>query len=864
MPLRDEILDWAQDRPEWQRDALRRLVQTPELTEEDLGELLELCIAPHGPTDTDQRPLPLAAEHFVDEAEEHRSVVLLEVAEVTNANAIRSDQPLVLAPQGITLIFAQNGAGKSGYIRLLKQVCRSRGQRPTALPNIYREPTGTPLSARLRYTVDGVERVCEWRAGTPAPEDLPLVSIFDHECASVYTDQRCDVAFLPLGLDLLPRLTAVCHNLQRRIDSEIASLRSSAVPDPTVPPATEAESILGMLDRADAHDLVDRAALFTDEFAARLQELQRQLGAEDPTRRAQEFEARAARFQAFVLRLDPQVTAVSDERIVALQEALETVRAAQVATRLASASALDSEPVPETGGDAWRTLWEAARRFAVAGTRDAETFPPTTGQYCPLCQQSLDDPAAERLRRFEQFVQSDVEDRLRTAEETLRERRQALEHAPPILSDSVLPDVELADRDLATAITMLEGAIANRRRAALAARSREELLDLPAVNGESVLERLRTLAAGLRDQADGLRRAVDPEGRAALTQERDELLGKKAIAEAKGQLLGEIERRSKLRKLEEARRSTVTTGVTRRNTELTERYLTQALAAEFSDALRDLRLEYLPVSVGGAPGERGTAYHQLSLAGATDDAITPGRVLSEGEHRCVALAAFLSEVETQPRSCTVILDDPVSSLDHDRLDVVARRLAAVATRRPVVVFTHDLGFALALQKHASDRGVDLAPSRLLRAGGDVGVVRTDLPWQGMTVSRRVGHMRQLQQQAAAAHRRQDYEDYERRAKEIYGFLREGWERGVEEVLLNGALQRYAPEVQTQKLRRLGSLTDAHLQTMERGMTKTSKFFRGHDAPAAVQDPVPPPEEVLEDIEELEKWRQEIQRLHQRR
>ena len=864
MPLRDEILAWAEHRPEWQRDALRRLVQAPELTEDDYGELLQLCLAPHGLKEAVVQAVPLAAEHFVEEAEEHRSVVLIEVDKVANANAISSEQPLTLAPHGITLMFGKNGAGKSGYIRLLKQVCRSRGQRPIVLPNIYREPTATPLSATLRYTVDGAECVCEWEAGAPAPVELQLVSIFDHECASVYTDQRCDVAFLPFGLDLLPRLTDVCAQLQRRIDSEIAALRMRVLPLPTVPPGTEAERIIGMLDRPDASELVARAAVFPEEAAARLQELQRQLGADDPTSRARETEARAARVQAFAGRLEPLLKAVADEQISALQDAIEAVRVAQEAARAASASAFDSEPVPETGSEAWRTLWEAARRFAVGGTQDPDGFPPASGQYCPLCQQSLDDPAAERLRRFEQFVRSDVEERLRTADETLRGRRQALEHVAPLLSESVLPDIELSDGDLASEISTLEGAIAARRRVALAARHREELLDLPALNDGHVLERLRTLAVELNDQAANLRRAVDPEGRAALTHERDELLGRKAIAESKRQLLDEIERRATLRKLGDARRSTGTTGITRRNTELTEQYLTQGLAAEFAAALRDLRLEDLPVSVGGAPGERGTAYHQVTLSGAGDDAITPGRVLSEGEHRCVALAAFLTEIETQPRSCTVILDDPVSSLDHDRLEVVARRLAAVATRRPVVVFTHDLAFALALQRHAREQDVELAPSRLLRAGGNVGVVRNDLPWEGMTVSRRVGHMRQLHQQAAAAYRRQDYEDYERRAKEIYGFLREGWERGVEEVLLNGALQRYAPQVQTQKLRRLGSLTDAHLQTLERGMTKSSNLFRGHDTPAAVQDPAPPPEEVLADIEELETWRQDLDRLHRGR
>ena len=40
-----------------------------------------------------------------------------------------------------------------------------------------------------------------------------------------------------------------------------------------------------------------------------------------------------------------------------------------------------------------------------------------------------------------------------------------------------------------------------------------------------------------------------------------------------------------------------------------------------------------------------------------------GKVLSEGEHRCVALAAFLAELSTIDAQSAIVFDDPVSSLD---------------------------------------------------------------------------------------------------------------------------------------------------------------------------------------------------------
>jgi AAA domain len=68
------------------------------------------------------------------------------------------------------------------------------------------------------------------------------------------------------------------------------------------------------------------------------------------------------------------------------------------------------------------------------------------------------------------------------------------------------------------------------------------------------------------------------------------------------------------------------------------------------------------------------------------------RVLSTGEQAAVATAFFLAELAvTEGRSC-VVLDDPVSSLDHDHREYFARRLVEEAKKRQVVIYTHDVTF----------------------------------------------------------------------------------------------------------------------------------------------------------------------------
>lgn len=61
-----------------------------------------------------------------------RLVQLLAIKELANVGAGRGSLPI--AEAGLTAIYGENGAGKSGYSRILKHACRARDQRGFILP----------------------------------------------------------------------------------------------------------------------------------------------------------------------------------------------------------------------------------------------------------------------------------------------------------------------------------------------------------------------------------------------------------------------------------------------------------------------------------------------------------------------------------------------------------------------------------------------------------------------------------------------------------------------------------------------------------------------------------------------------------
>jgi hypothetical protein len=120
-----EILQWSQDRPIWQRDALRRLVLNGELSEEDIVALTEICKSRHGLAEQ-QEATVLSKEHVPDKAAE-APVSLVSIFHHRGVNALAESQTLKFG-SGLTLVYGDNGAGKTGCIRILKTACRARAR----------------------------------------------------------------------------------------------------------------------------------------------------------------------------------------------------------------------------------------------------------------------------------------------------------------------------------------------------------------------------------------------------------------------------------------------------------------------------------------------------------------------------------------------------------------------------------------------------------------------------------------------------------------------------------------------------------------------------------------------------------------
>ena len=869
MPF-EELLAWSAGRPAWQQDVLRRLAQNAELTADDLSalrlqiETLEGLTAEEVP-----EPVPLAADHLSEAASDEPKTVLASLGPTRHVDRLASDQPpLRFAVNGITLIYGPNAAGKSGYCRIAKQLCRSLS--PVELRgDIYVEaPDGVPeVAVAYRVGGDGEPKTeTNWSSNDPPPSELARISIFDTASARVYVDKERKIEFLPYELDLLNKLGLACRSLEKEFKDRETALNAT-VNTPLSTGYTEGTKVYEAIQKLvtataldqlpseqDLRDLGD----WSDEKQAELDAATLAINSDPNILMRLRREAKQA-LDSIKAEVAVVTDNLADPAIAVIRQKQQDAKTKSETAGAAARDLFKDEPIPDVGSEVWRQMLTYAREFAMIVFPDADTPQLATAGKCVLCQQDLDEDAAARMAAFDGYLADRAAEDAAAATREFEECQAAM-HA---LSIKTKGDVE----------TMLAGYAA-------LSEDRKENAETIATFFEKAGERLQSVKTILAEQNYDDLQTLDPlpespaqmleEEIAALDGEIAELEGRERDDDAMAKLaLGQAELSDQKRlseeieiiverrnKLEERHRIIACwgqcrlTAITRQITERRRQILTPSLKQALDDELKTLQLTHIPLELADR-GEMGESIVEVSLS-AQQRIANNSEVLSEGEQRALALACFLAELAEIGTDHGLIVDDPVSSLDHTRMQAVAERFAAEAAKgRQVIIFTHNILFHYMVVTEARRAGVACHQEWMSSIGNDrFGIIdEAQKPWQMKPVTERLHEIEQAHKSLEPAGYDHTNEKFREPVVELYAKMRTTWERVIEEVLFNKVVQRFRPEIMTQRLRAACVDPENDYPVIFEGMKRCS-HYSGHDLAEDLPPELPTLDQITGDVEAL--------------
>ncbi|CDT85917.1 AAA family ATPase [Vibrio coralliirubri] len=841
MPIATKICELinSKGKPDWWRYTLNQAIDLGELSHSELETAYKLAKMEFGLEDksSDYKTLtqPAKATGYHSEAEENR---LISVGRTQNISTLAPEKKISFSPEGLTVIYGNNGAGKSSYAKILKNACLTRGEAPALKHNVFASRAGIP-SAEIEVESNGQAELISWNNQLEADPRLKSIRVFDSQSSIHYLSKTDTLDFKPVALKLLDELLKVSSFIVNKAKSEEkTSIASNVLPQMHLG-TSPSKLIINSRLKPESVDLL----CASQQELIEIQELRKEVieltnnSPQTLKDRYRKRRLRAVPLQQFLQNLVEKLSVESVERYQFIYNQKEKTKLAAIEL---SSKTFSDLPVSNIGSEQWLTMWNAVKSFFENGEQD-QVFPPQEGTNCPTCLQTIDDTTALRLKSFTNYLSSELQ---KEADTALKNWNTELKNIKDLNFstnpyDAILNEIREKNIELGAQFDTL----------LLALKSRAE--SLAKVTPEFDLHELNTVAliqlTSHLEKLEVLESSVLNDETKALTIKKKqqrifEIEDKEKVLVVKEQIKREIEKAKKRDAYDKVKRSASTTAITKLNNEICSSGAIGKMQEFFNYELKKLGFAHFKIDAQ-TKGSKGNQKFSIKLPENNASIID---IASEGEQKCISLASFFAELATDSRKSAIIFDDPVNSLDHIWRLKFATRIVEEAKSRQVIVFTHDLPFMKMIQETAD--GVTI--KAVTRNKNVTGIPLDTPPWDALKTQSRIGVLKQRLLKARKS-ADESMEDYQHHAGFMYGKMRETWERLVEEWLIRGVVERFNREIKTQSCRYLTDITDLDVETINTAMGKCSTYMHGHDMAEEASGSFPDFEELENDVAQLE-------------
>ena len=845
---RSALADWANDKEEWVRQIVAVVLATDAaLARDPARSVFELFLQENQFTPRSLPPIPQLAAAG-DEEQNQPALTLTRLSNVLGVNALVPGQSIEFNA-GLTLLFGENAAGKTGYARILKALAGSRSI-DEILPDIAETESQHSPSADIDYRLGDEALTRSWR-GEKDMEPFSRTLVFDNPAAALHLEEALTYSFRPASLALIDHVNDGIHGVQGEIDDFADRLLRA---DMDLHERFDKDSSLyskieSLGPKTNLSELRQLSSL-PDDTPARKEDLRQRVAALEAglprlqialQTRLRRVLIEAESFTAAVGAFEVEEHNTCLRRLSELQEDFTRLR-----EQLFAAADLPADPE-----ETWETFIQAGDQYR----QHLESIGKHDESRCLYCRQTLNDAARRLIERYGSYLDDRITKDIAVEEERLRHIGSGVLDARIAEVSSFVeemrsdeePDSQVAPELLRLLIQVTENEGSIRK-------SLEQNRSLD-VEKLKAVEKNQTLLVPALSQV-----------RSSLEQLEDQVADQSRLLEEAKADLTELEARLRLKELwprveqrvkylrQQAQLTDLRTETSNRLRQLTA--LSKSLSEEMAnrnferlfrfecDALRAPHVELDFV------GRQGQVQRRKAIGGT----LRPSKVFSEGEQKVLALSDFLAEARLHGPVGPIVFDDPVSSLDYRRIAEVAIRIADLANDHQVIVFTHDILFATHLLT-LFEGSQHLSYYRVSDEDGKGYVVpatglRTD------TIRSVRGEINAMIQDARSAHG----EARTKLVREGYSRIRSWCEIFIESELLAGVTERYQPNVRATALTKINTAKlDESIELVVRVFEEASRYIPGHSQPPQHLAVAPTLDQLEEDWRHLQDCRKSYNR-----
>lgn len=683
---RTELGRWANDQDEWVRLIVSEVIATGHPANSSIIDSAYQLLRQEKAID--DRQLPTIPKLTIEARQDESALPLSlsRLSEVRGVNALISGA--VIEPHdGLTILYGENGTGKTGYSRIFKALANSRTV-DTILGDIEAKEFESQ-AATLEFILGEEKQTLSWD-GTQGVSPFTRMSIFDSPAVRAHVDDDLEYVYTPASLGLFNDVATAMQGVTSKIEAAIADLGSRD------------SKLLSRFQRGSSiYPLIETLGTSTDLTS--LKEMAK--FGNDAENQLDDLGATVGGLRANTLL--SQITALKSQQRVLVQ-ALSAVDALLTFDKTTYNESLRKHAQLETDYETFRTGLFAAADLPAEPDETWNGFIEAGDSYrqhlveiqshdaerCLYCRQSLLKPARDLIERYSTYLEDKISDDIRATIGTLGEFRSQISGIENAEMEAFIAEHKLTNVDDRPSYFYAVESIESVRKLVALAIADGQVVSVDTskltASVRSMIESEKSLAttsiADLEDQQ---------QNRSRLLEEKQlELLEFKDAVEV-GRSWPSIEtqagRAKEAEQLQDLKGSIpkIARSITDLAKIVSDQMVNQNFDALFLEECDILRAPRMKIQFVGRGGK---AHRRKVLTGKHK----PSKVFSEGEQKVLAIADFLAEARLSGITAPVIFDDPVSSLDHRRVNEVAQRIVKLAINNQVIVFTHDILFATTL------------------------------------------------------------------------------------------------------------------------------------------------------------------------
>jgi energy-coupling factor transporter ATP-binding protein EcfA2 len=720
------------------------------------------------------------------------NVVLKSIEHQYGVNAIKEGTVLPFHPR-LTVIFGKNGSGKSGYVRIFKKIAGSKTQEDV-WQNVHTSKSQNDCSAKINFSWLGKDDVKEW-SGEKGLPPFNQMSVFDGKCIPVYLTESLEFSYQPYGFELFQILSASMQKLQDLLQADIHKYTYETPDiDDLFASGTTIGTFVTKINFTTKVEDLDKLPQWNDESKKKLADRKKeQRGLQNLDQQFEILSTRRKKIKAMENALEEISSDLSAEHIKTYFKILERLLELKKLAATKKGETLADFKILEMESNEWSAFIDAGEDY-IRLVKDDEY--PADNDHCIYCHQKLSKTAQKLIKLYRELFEEDETADLSAVEERFESSLSELESLsyvenfpyeksdyhkiiPKKTIDSVFDALKVADELSIQIVSSLK--------------SKKKPTKIVTVKTVALLntlskarEKIETEEAELQETQRNLYRKSQE-----LTKEITELEDIKLFFSVRKKV------ESNIRAVRWTARATPLVGTklsTKSITALGMKAWNELVSESFKGKFRK-EAQYLnaPIVSLDFRGEYGAQKRNKTFEGISKI----DQLLSEGEQKAVALADFFAELSFKEKTAPVVFDDPANSFDHDRKDLIAKRIVEESNSHQVIVFTHDLMFADYLFNNVLKEGQnkidkDKAIFHSLYSDAetsgfvDVDYYPTSVKFDDL-INRIEGRISKIETLSAL--------DRTEEIKSAYSQLRTAVEKAVEEKIFGGVVLRWSERIQ---------------------------------------------------------------------